>query len=138
MGTYLDLARKEVERLKSAPARRDQIPGRSEQGKYLVEQHADHGQDVHLILQLDSWEEAIDPPPPCPQCGSLELWETLIGTWRCLRCDAPIHVRRLEEKATHLRAQSGDSLLKTYPPVHKMTGPSQVCTSTRPLTTPQT
>ena len=44
---------------------------------------------------------------------------------------------QLAEKA-RLREESGDTLLKTYPPVHKMTEPSQVGTSTRPLTTTQT
>jgi hypothetical protein len=44
---------------------------------------------------------------------------------------------QLAEKA-RLRGESGDTLLKTHPPVHKMTGPSQVSSSTRPLTTTQT
>ncbi len=33
--------------------------------------------------------EVIDPPDPCPECGTLELWQTLEGNWRCLRCDPP-------------------------------------------------
>ena len=41
--------------------------------------------------------EIIDPPDPCPECGTLELWETLVGNWRCLRCDPPIKARRLWE-----------------------------------------
>jgi hypothetical protein len=44
---------------------------------------------------------------------------------------------QLAEKARN-RAESGDTLLKTYPPANKMTGPSQVGDSTRPLTTTQT
>ena len=45
---------------------------------------------------------------------------------------------QLAEKAREHRAESGDTLLKTYPPANKMTGPSQVGDSTRPLTTTQT
>jgi hypothetical protein len=44
---------------------------------------------------------------------------------------------QLAEKARN-REESGDILLKTFPPANKMTGPSQVCASTRPLTTTQT
>ena len=30
----------------------------------------------------DNDSEAIAPPPPCPVCGSLDLWQTLTGEWR--------------------------------------------------------
>jgi hypothetical protein len=33
--------------------------------------------------------------PACPKCGSLELWQTLTGNWRCLHCDPPTTSRRL-------------------------------------------
>jgi len=23
------------------------------------------------------WEDCLDPPDPCPECGTLELWQTL-------------------------------------------------------------
>jgi hypothetical protein len=87
---------------------------------------------------LDEPVEEIVPPPACRQCGSLELWQTLAGTWRCLRCDPPIHARRLEEKARQLREQFGSNLLKRIAPIDKMAEPSQVGTSTRLLTTTQT
>ena len=56
---------------------------------------------------LDPAEE-IDPADliPCPTCGRLELWETLSGTWRCLRCDPPTKARRLAETAEHIRRRA--------------------------------
>ena len=44
----------------------------------------------------------IDPPAPCPDCGGLELWETVAadlfgrvdGVWQCLQCDPPAKSRR--------------------------------------------
>ena len=47
-----------------------------------------------------------DPPDPCSECGSLELWETFAGNWRCLRCDPPTESRRLVEKAAQLRERT--------------------------------
>jgi hypothetical protein len=41
--------------------------------------------------------EIIDPPDPCPECGTLELWQTLAGNWRCLRCDPLTNARRLRK-----------------------------------------
>ena len=48
-------------------------------------------------------EECIDLPDPCPECGTLELWQTLAGNWRCLRCDPPTTARRLAKLAERLR-----------------------------------
>ena len=50
--------------------------------------------------------QIIDPPPPCPRCGSLRLWEGGDGTWHCLRCDPPLRAERLAAKAARLRRQS--------------------------------
>lgn len=42
--------------------------------------------------------KTIEPPPACPQCGSLALWQSAAaedlrglkwGRWRCLTCDPP-------------------------------------------------
>jgi hypothetical protein len=57
------------------------------------------------------WEDCIDPPDPCPKCGSLELWQSAAGDlfgrtpgrWRCLRCDPPTTARRLAELAERIR-----------------------------------
>jgi len=45
----------------------------------------------------DSWEDAIEPPDPCPKCRTLELWQSLAGNWHCLRCDPPVKARRLRD-----------------------------------------
>ena len=47
----------------------------------------------------------IDPPDPCPECGTLELWQTLAGNWRCLRCDPPTTAQQLRELAQQLRSR---------------------------------
>jgi hypothetical protein len=47
--------------------------------------------------------EAIEPPAPCTECGGLDLWQTLAGNWRCLRCDPPVTARRLRAQAAQLR-----------------------------------
>ena len=51
------------------------------------------------------WEDCLDPPAPCPECATLELWQTLAGNWRCLWCDPPIRARRLAELAGRIRRQ---------------------------------
>ncbi len=52
--------------------------------------------------------EVIDPAElvPCPTCARLELWETLAGNWRCLRCDPPTRARRLAEAAERIRRRA--------------------------------
>ena len=56
----------------------------------------------------DGWESAIEPPPPCPRCGSLELWEDLAGKWHCQRCEAAGFRRSLQlaERAARLRKRA--------------------------------
>ena len=54
------------------------------------------------------WENSIEPPDPCPECGTLELWQTLAGNWRCLRCDPPTKARRLLELAARLKLTAQD------------------------------
>ena len=49
--------------------------------------------------------EVIEPPDPCPECGKLELWQTMAGNWRCLRCDPPNTARRLRQLATRLKSK---------------------------------
>ena len=53
--------------------------------------------------------EVIDPPAPCPNCGTLELWQSLAGDWRCLRCDPPTKAQRLREWAARLKFDRTDS-----------------------------
>ena len=46
--------------------------------------------------------EVIDPPDPCPKCGTLELWQSLVGNWQCLRCDPPTKARRLRQQLSRI------------------------------------
>jgi len=55
------------------------------------------------------WEDCLDPPDPCAKCGSLELWQTLAGNWRCLRCDPPTTATRLLEQVQRIRRRHGVS-----------------------------
>lgn len=64
-------------------------------------------QDVNCRAEQDqgasTWESAIDPPPPCPKCGSLELWWNLLGDTRCMKCDPPTVSIKPQEHATKIR-----------------------------------
>lgn len=52
------------------------------------------------IPDSEAWPETIDvrDVEPCPNCGTLELWEALAGTWHCRRCDPPIRWQRFTQK----------------------------------------
>jgi hypothetical protein len=54
-------------------------------------------------------EEDVIPAdvPPCPRCGLLELWQTLAGDWRCLRCDPPTTAIRVLEHVQRIRQRLG-------------------------------
>ena len=56
-----------------------------------------------------TFEELPDLPSPCPQCHSLELWQTMEGGWRCLHCERAEFERsqELARLAHRLRAASG-------------------------------
>lgn len=43
------------------------------------------------VMELDDgWPvNSFEPPEPCAQCDTLELWQTMLGNWRCERCDPP-------------------------------------------------
>jgi hypothetical protein len=60
------------------------------------------------VDQAEESTEVIDPPNPCPECGSLELWQSPAGDWRCLRCDPPTKSRQLRELAARLRDRPAD------------------------------
>ena len=53
----------------------------------------------HVVDDL----EVIDPPDPCPECGSLLLWQSIVGNWRCQRCDPPKTAKRLHDVAKRLK-----------------------------------
>ena len=75
-------------RVTTTPAAREAEPAESRPG---------------AVPEAIRWEDCLDPPDPCPECGTLELWQTLSGNWRCLRCDPPIVARRLAEIAERIR-----------------------------------
>ncbi len=62
---------------------------------------------VPVVYQDDSrdCDEILDVLPPCPTCGSLDLWQTIVGNWRCQHCDAAAleKSRSLAERAARLR-----------------------------------
>ena len=37
----------------------------------------------------DWWESGIEPPPPCPRCDTLAIWQNLLGDWHRERCNPP-------------------------------------------------
>lgn len=39
---------------------------------------------------------------PCPKCNSLAKWESIIGTWRCLKCEPPVAAERLLAKRARI------------------------------------
>ena len=52
-------------------------------------------------------DEFLDVLPPCLTCGSLDLWQTIAGNWRCQHCDTAAlrRSRSWAEKAARLREQ---------------------------------
>jgi len=60
----------------------------------------------HLDQDAGGWETAVDPPAPCRQCGSLELWQDFADSWHCQICDPPIRSERLRATAARLRRQA--------------------------------
>ncbi len=59
-----------------------------------------------LAVLANPWPETVDPDlSPCEGCGGLELWETLLGRWRCVKCDPPEVARRLLVRAERIRAK---------------------------------
>jgi hypothetical protein len=64
--------------------------------------------DLDQDNSSDPWEEAVDPPPACQQCGSLESWQDLLGRQWCGVCevDALGRALQLAERAARLRKQA--------------------------------
>ena len=46
---------------------------------------------------------------PCSNCGTLELWQTVVGNWRCMRCDPPTTSRRLSEFVERRRREDNQN-----------------------------
>ena len=57
----------------------------------------------------DGWPAScIDPDEltPCPECDTLELWQSLAGNWHCQNCDPPDKARQLRERVKRLKTAS--------------------------------
>jgi hypothetical protein len=79
------------------PEIRDKI----EAGRPIVEKIlAETGAELHAADEVVEEIERIDP---CQQCGSLEQWQSLAGSWRCLKCDPPIKAEWWAAKVSRLR-----------------------------------
>jgi hypothetical protein len=61
----------------------------------------DDDERLGAIVEL----EEIEWHTPC-DCGSLELWETVEGDWRCLRCHPPAASRRFRALAQRIGLRS--------------------------------
>ena len=73
----------------------------------LLEQLKSHKAEVLAVMD-DPWPTEDEPwPEPCPKCFGLELWETMTGRWRCMKCDPPCVAVRALKKAERLRKRYG-------------------------------
>jgi hypothetical protein len=54
------------------------------------------------------WDEATEPGPACPVCGSLESWQDALGRERCGVCEADALAKALQlaERAARLRKRA--------------------------------
>ena len=80
----------------------------------LAQRMKAHKPELLVILRSEAdrtgnQPDMIDPPDPCPECGTLELWQTLAGNWRCQQCDPPTTARRLLELAARLKSDGAES-----------------------------
>ncbi len=64
------------------------------------------------IQVCDENLDVIGEVYPCVQCGGLELWQSVAGDWRCLRCDPPMAARRLAYAAERIRKRNAHRLLR--------------------------
>jgi hypothetical protein len=77
----------------------------------LVERMKRHKSELLTVLaptspstdKANGFGGVIDPPDACPKCRTLELWKTMVGSWRCRRCDPPTKAAELREEAARLR-----------------------------------
>jgi len=53
------------------------------------------------------WDDLIDPPAPCADCGGLRFWWNMWGDARCMDCDPPTTAIRLLERAQRIRRRHG-------------------------------
>jgi hypothetical protein len=83
----------------------------------LAERLRTHKDDLLAILRTQegpdaaasasAWEDCFDPPDPCPNCGGLLCWWTLLGNQRCLVCDPPVKAMGALKRAERIRRRCG-------------------------------
>ena len=71
---------------------------------------------VVMINTTDPWPAEAEPEPkPCGQCGSLELWQTMTGRWRCMKCDPPTRALEALEQVQRIRQRYGMAKGEKFP-----------------------
>ena len=60
-----------------------------------------------LEILSDPWpEDEVEPwPEPCPKCGTLELWQTMTGRWRCMKCNPPLKAIKALKRVERTRCR---------------------------------
>jgi len=58
-------------------------------------------------LEAIRWEDCLDLPDPCPDCGGVVFWWDPSRDRRCLRCQPPTAAIRLLERAQAIRRRLG-------------------------------
>jgi hypothetical protein len=88
-----------------------ELAAKIEEGRSRIEQvldemwHSEPAAPDHSAVGPCPWDAAEEPGPPCPECGSLEVWWDLLGGRHCQTCDGT-KVRRavgLRERAERIR-----------------------------------
>ena len=72
------------------------------------------GAPEKAIPVFDDNSQVIGEVFLCPECGSLELWQSAAGDlfgltpgpWRCMKCDPPTAARRLAKAAERIRRRA--------------------------------
>lgn len=74
-------------------------------GRYATWVESFDGDGCAVLTHPDAEGERIDAAalPPCSLCGSLSLWQTAAGTWRCCRCEPPTKAATLRDLAETIR-----------------------------------
>ena len=60
-----------------------------------------------MVDATDPWPEDEAEPEPCPECRTLEMWETMAGRWRCMKCEPPRVAVWALGRAARLRRRHG-------------------------------
>ncbi len=56
---------------------------------------------------LLQWEDYIEPPPVCPECGGLTFWWNVLGDRLCMKCNPPTVAAKTLERAERIRRRHG-------------------------------